>query len=379
MLAALHYNRLTSATGMILVLLLTAALCDPVAANKVRIKDLCDFQNKQEVDLIGYGLVVGLDGSGDGTGTQFTIQSLTNMVERLGLTVDADKVKVKNVAAVLVTAKISSFQKDGTYFDVTVSSIGDASSLQGGTLLMTPLSDGEGVARAVAQGPISIGGFNVQVDEGNRIINNYTLVGRVPGGGKITAPLSPPESSENEFYLSLRDADFTTAHRIAQKINIKYGMTAYALDGGTLKVNIPDSMMHPINQTKFISDIGLLTVVPDNTARVVINEKTGTIVAGRHVTIEPVVIAHGTITVSIQSSPIISQPEPFSAGETVVAQESRINIKDEDAHVVHLKRAVYLSDIAKALNKIGATPRDIIAIFQALKRAGALRSELIIL
>ncbi|MFQ5453914.1 MAG: flagellar basal body P-ring protein FlgI [Candidatus Zixiibacteriota bacterium] len=373
------YNKLTSPAGMLLILFLIVTLYTPSDASKIRIKDICDFQNKQEVALIGYGLVVGLDGSGDGTGTQFTIQSLVNMMERMGLTVDARKVKVKNVAAVLVTAKISSFQKDGTYFDITVSSIGDAASLQGGTLLLTPLADADGIVRAVAQGPVSIGGFNVQVDEGNKIVNNYTLVGRVPGGGKVTKAVSSPKNTEREIYLSLRDADFTTSYRIAERINIKYGLTAYSLDGGTVKVLIPDSLMYPVNRMKFISDIGQLTVTPDNPARVVINEKTGTIVVGQHVTIEPVAIAHGTITVDIQSSPIISQPEPFSAGETIVTSEPRININDEKARVVHLKKSVYLSDIARALNKIGATPRDVISIFQALKQVGALKSELIIL
>ncbi len=378
MLIAL-FNRLATPTGLMLILSIILMLWSPAEANKVRIKDICDFQNKQEVDLIGYGLVIGLDGSGDGSGTQFTIQSLANMMERMGLTVDASKIKVKNVAAVLVTAKMSSVQKEGVYFDVTVSSIGDANSLQGGTLLLTPLSDANGIVRAVAQGAVSIGGFNVQVDETNKIVNNYTLVGRVPGGAKVTTPLDDKSGDSRELYLALRDPDFTTAHRIAERINIKYGTTALAESGGAVRVMVPDSLMHPLNRTKFISDIGQLSVVPDNTARVVINEKTGTIVAGEHVTIEPVAIAHGTITVNIQSMPIISQPEPFSSGETVVTQESRINVNDETARVVHLKRSVYLSDVASALNKIGATPRDIIAIFQALKQAGALRSELIIL
>lgn len=373
-------NRLATPTGMMLILSILLTLYSHAeGSHKVRIKDICDFQNKQEVDLVGYGLIIGLDGTGDGNGTQFTIQSLTNMMERMGLTVDANKVKVKNVAAVLVTARISSALRDGTYFDATVSSIGDANSLQGGTLLMTPLSDGDGIVRAVAQGPVSIGGFNVQVDDANKIVNNYTLVGRIPGGAKITNAVENPNGEERELFLALRDPDFTTAHRIAERINIKYGMTAFADGGGTVRLNVPDSLSHPLNRAKFLSDVGQLRVVPDNTAKVVINEKTGTIVAGEHVTIEPVAIAHGTITVNIQSVPVISQPEAFSQGETVVTQDSRITINDENARVVHLKRSVYLSDIAKALNKIGATPRDIIAIFQALKQAGALRSELVIL
>lgn len=351
----------------------------PVDAAKVRIKDICNFQNKSEQDLIGYGLIIGLDGTGDGKGTQFTIQSLVNMMERMGLTVNAKKVKVKNVAAVIVTAKTSSNHMPGSYIDVTVSSVGDASSLQGGTLLMTPLSGSDGVVYVTAQGAVSIGGFNVSVDDGNKIINNYTLVGRIPGGGKISRKLIAPEEYEREIFLSLLDPDYTTSYRIAQRINSKYGLTAFPIDGGTVKIIVPDSLSQPVSKMKFVSDVGQLRITPDNNARVVINEKTGTIVAGQYVTIDPVAIAHGTITVNIQSSPVISQPEPFSGGETIVTQESYLSVSQDNARVTHLAAAVNLADIANALNKIGATPRDIIAIFQALKQAGALRAELIIL
>ncbi len=371
--------RILPPTGMMALLTLFIALTTTVDASKVRIKDICAFQHSQEVDLVGYGLVVGLDGTGDGTGTRFTVQSLVNMMERMGLTVKPDQVKVKNVAAVMVTGRITSEMSAGTYFDVNVSSVGDASSLAGGTLLMTPLTGLDGNVRAVAQGAVSIGGFNVQVDEGNKIVNNYTLVGRVPNGGKVSAPLVVEEEASKEFFLSLHNPDLTTASRVADRINIKYGLTSWAIDGGTVRVVVPDSLWYPSTRTRFLSDIGQLDVVPDNPARVVINEKTGTIVAGQHVTIEPVAIAHGTITVTIQSSPVISQPQPFSQGETVVTQQPRLNVQQDKARVTYMNGAVYLKDVAKALNKIGATPRDIIAIFQALKQAGALRSELIIL
>lgn len=378
MLTAL-YTRLTTPAGLMIVLTIVLLFWQPADAAKVRIKDIAAFQNTQEVDLIGYGLVIGLDGTGDGIKTQFTIRSLTNMMERLGLTVDAKKVKVKNVAAVMVTGRISGHQTGGTYFDVTVSSVGDATSLQGGTLLMTPLTGANGVVYAMAQGPISIGGFNVQLDDGNKIVNNYTLVGRVPNGGKITKPVEADPQLKREFFLSLHNPDFTTSSRIAERINIKYGLTSIAIDAGTIKVTIPDSLAYPSLRATFVSDIGLLQVVPDNTARVVINEKTGTIVAGRHVTIEPVAIAHGSITVNIESLPVISQPEPFSGGETIVTRSPRLMVNEQKARVVHMKGAVYLSQVARALNKIGATPRDIIAIFQALKQAGALRAELVII
>jgi flagellar P-ring protein precursor FlgI len=372
-------HKLATPTGMAIILGLLLAFCAPAQAGKVRIKDIAGFQNKTEKDLIGYGLVIGLDGTGDGNGTQFTVQSLANMMERMGLTVDATKVKVKNVAAVIVTAKISSEMTAGAVFDVTISSVGDASSLQGGTLLMTPLADADGAVWAMAQGAVSIGGFNVQVSETNKIVNNYVLVGRIPGGGRLSRAVEAPAGSDREVFLSLNDPDFTTSHRIAERINIRYGLTAYPVDGGTVKIVVPDSLAYPTLRMKFVSDIGQLEVVPDNTARVVINEKTGTIVAGQHVTIEPVAIAHGTITVNIQSTPMISQPDGFSSGQTVTTEETRLSIKDEAARVVELKGCVYLADVANALNKIGATPRDIIAIFQALKQAGALRSELVIL
>ncbi|MGD8922295.1 MAG: flagellar basal body P-ring protein FlgI [Candidatus Zixiibacteriota bacterium] len=378
MFTSLH-SRLITPAGMVFLANIILFLACPADAMRVRVKDLCAFQDKQETDLIGYGLVIGLDGTGDGNGTQFTTQSLVNMMQRMGLTVDVNKVKVKNIAAVMVTARLSSLQADGSNFDVTVSSVGDASSLQGGTLLLTPLSDVGGVVRAVAQGPVSIGGFNVQVDEGNRIVNNYTLVGRVPGGAKVTDAVEPTPDSEQEFYLTLLDPDNTTSHRIAERINIKYGQTAYAMNGGTIKVVIPDSLMYPSLRSEFISDIGQLEVIPDNNAKVIINEKTGTIVAGQHVTIEPVAVAHGTITVNIQSRPIVSQPRPFSEGETIVVQEPNIRVDQQNARVVALEGAVSLSDVATALNKIGATPRDIVAIFQALKQAGALHAELVII
>jgi len=371
--------KLASPVGLILIVSLVLAIVTPAEASKVRIKDICSFQNQQEQDLIGYGLIIGLDGTGDGTGAQFTAQSLANMMERMGITVDATQVKVKNVAAVMVTAKMSSHNTMGSHIDVTVSSVGDASSLQGGTLLMTPLAGMDGTVYAVAQGPVSIGGFNVQVDETNKIVNNYTLVGRVPGGAKITHELFSQEENSRELHLALYNPDFTTAHRVAERINITYGLAAFPVDAGTIRVMIPDSLSYPSTRIKFVSDIGQLQVVPDNPARVVINEKTGTIVAGQHVTIAPVAIAHGTITVNISSTPVISQPDPFSMGETVVTQQSRLNVESERARVTHMKGAVYLKDIARALNKIGATPRDIIAIFQALKQAGALRSELVIL
>ncbi len=359
-----------------LAIALTIAV--PQTEGAARIKDIVKIHDKNELDLFGYGLIIGLDGSGDSKSTQFTIQSLANMLERIGVTVDATQLKVKNVAAVMVTARISSDAKEGDRLDVTVSSIGDASSLQGGVLMLTPLSSIQGDVYVHAQGPVSIGGFNVQVEGGSKIINNYTLVGRVPGGGKVVrVPMDLPNSKE--ILLIVQSPDYATADRIATKINTKYGLMSYVDDAATVRIIVPDSLNFPNYRTRMLADIGSMTVEPDSPARVVINERTGTIVAGDHVSIAPVAIAHGNITVNIKSWPIISQPEPFSQGETVVTSEYELSVKNEQARVVHLQETVALSDVANALNQIGAAPRDIIAIFEALRQAGVLRAELVII
>lgn len=371
-------TRVSIPSFMVAFLTVLIFLSGMQAEGAVRIKDITTIHNEDETDLIGYGLIIGLDGSGDGKGALFTMQSLSNMMERMGLTVEAKKLKIKNVAAVMVTARLSSNNTEGSRIDVTVSSIGDASSLQGGTLLITPLSSADGTVFAMAQGPISIGGFNVQVDEGNRIINNYTLVGRVPGGGKVTRALEKA-TDDGDVLLFLHSPDYTTATRIAERINNKYGLTAYVDDVATIRIKVPDSLSYHNERMYFIADIGTMQVQPDERARIVINERTGTIVAGEHVTLAPVVIAHGNITVSIKSFPIISQPEPFSQGETVVTDEYQIQVDEEASHVVYLEEVISLAEVANALNMIGATPRDIIAIFQAMKQVGALRAELVII
>jgi flagellar P-ring protein precursor FlgI len=363
---------------MIAAVFLVLFLFMPSAEASVRIKDITRTHDQNEIDLLGYGLVIGLDGTGDSKGTQFTMQSLSNMMERLGVTVDAENLKVKNVAAVMVTSRLSSRAREGDRIDITVSSIGDATSLQGGNLLFTPLSSGQGDVYVNAQGPISIGGFNVQVEGGSKIINNYTMVGRIPGGGKV---VRRPDNLDiqNELFLILHDPDYLTADRIATRINSKYGLISYVDDAATVRLMIPDSLAFPNERNRLLADIGGMKISPDQVARVVINERTGTIVAGEHVTIAPVAIAHGNITVNVKSIPVISQPEPFSQGETISTAEYQIAVDKEPARVVHLKETVALADVANALNLIGAAPRDIISIFEALKQAGALRAELVII
>jgi len=345
----------------------------------VRLKDIAKINSQNEISLIGYGLVVGLEGTGDGKGTVFTVQSLVNMLQRMGVTVPVDKVKVKNVAAVVVTAALPPGTKKGSSIDVTVSSLGDATSLKGGSLLLTPMQSIDGRIFGYASGPISIGGFNVQVDDDNRIVNNYTLVGRVPGGLNIQIGYSMEDFDFKVLQLSLYNPDFTTADRLKDRINDVFPGSAYPIDQSTVELTVPDSMQMKSGWVEFVSTVENLRVEPDIPARVVINEKTGTIVAGEHVSIAPVALAHGTITIAVKSIPIISQPAPFSKGETVRAKESFIEVEDEVARVVAMEERTNISEVAAALNGIGATPRDIIAIFQALKQAGALRAELIIL
>ena len=361
-------------TTIIIILLLANAF-----GAKVRIKDIAQFQTDNSLPLIGYGLVVGLDGTGDSRGTQFTIQSLVNMLERLGVTVEKNQVKVKNVAAVMVTAELGPVMTSGGRFDVTVSSMGDASSLQGGTLLFTPLAEAAGNVYGSAQGPISIGGFNISSGMGDKFTNNYTLVGRVPNGGlveKQMEPVAPP----GLIKLRLQSPDYTTASRIAEVINVNLaGSKAVALDEANIEIGLPNAGNSPGDLVKFLSSIENLEIEPDIPARVVINEKTGTIVAGEHVTISAVMLAHGNLNVEIQSTPMVSQPEPFSQGRTVLTRDAQLTIEPESARILYLDQQASIGDLAKALNEIGATPRDIIAIFQALKTAGSLRAELVIM
>ncbi|UCE67808.1 MAG: flagellar basal body P-ring protein FlgI [Candidatus Zixiibacteriota bacterium] len=349
------------------------------AISGVRLKDIAAFQLDNDLQLIGYGLVVGLDGTGDSKSTIFTLQTLTNMMERMGITLSPDKVKVKNVAAVMVTAQLPSSARLGSKIDCTVSSLGDAGSLQGGMLLITQLSGTDGAVYATAQGPISIGGFNAQTTGGDKITENYALVGRIPGGAIIEKE-RPVDANPEFLSLNLFNPDFTTCRRAADKINavIEPG-AAVARNEGSLTVRIPSAFRIPGGLVNLISRMESLEVIPDAVARVVINEKTGTIVAGEYVTLSAVALAHGNLKIEIKAEPQVSQPEPFSRGRTVLTRDSEIVAEAEEARIIKFEEKANIGDLAEALNEIGATPRDIIAIFQALKLAGALRAELVIM
>jgi len=356
---------------------------------EVRIKDIISIENSHQISLIGYGLIVGLDGSGDRTtgrrGAIFTVQSISNMLDKFGLTVPNEQLRTRNVAAVMVTAEMPSFSRVGSKFDVTVSSLGDATSLDGGVLLVTPLLDASGMHYGMAQGPISVGGFNIETPGGEKLKRNHALVGRVPSGGYLTSP--PPNQNidlEKPLRLFLIDPDFVTAKRIADQINRNYSSTseesyAQSVSPGIVELSFPDSLSSESEAVHFIAGIETLLVQADVEARVVINERSGTIVAGGTVTIDEVMISHGNLTIHTLSTPVISQPQPFSTGgQTVVAQVTRTRAEEETAKNAVIQETATVSELASSLNALGLKPRDIIAIFQAIKQAGALRAKLII-
>ncbi|MFQ5636678.1 MAG: flagellar basal body P-ring protein FlgI [bacterium] len=366
-------------------LLFVSLILSSVCFGQSRIKDIANFQGMHDHHLIGYGLVIGLDGTGDrssgASGAIFTVQSIANMLEKFGITVPGDKLRVRNVAAVMVTSKLEPFTNIGTKIDVTVSSIGDSKSLEGGILLETPLFGNDSQLYALAQGPVSIGGFNIETDDGEKIRRNYALVGRVPNGAILQNVRPFQFDTSTPLGILLRKPDFTTAARVAELINDHFGRNLAApTDAATISVEWPSSLQGKGDLVRFIADVETLRVRLDRIARVVINERTGTIVAGGDVQIADIMVSHGNLTIHTRRTPIISQPSPFARrGKTVVEGVSQTTIEAEDARTVVLKNTVSVSDISSALNQLGVKPRDIIAIFQAIKEAGALQAELIIM
>ncbi len=349
---------------------------------QVRIKDIAEIKGFKELQLIGYGIVVGLNGTGDGQRTIFTKQSVVNMLKRFSINVPQDKVRsgLDNVASVIVTAKLSPFAKEGSTFDVVVSSLGDATSLEGGTLLLTPLTGSGGLFYGNAQGSISVGAFSVETEGGSSIRKNHPLVGRVPNGAMLESDLPFVLSPNESLEIVLRLPDFTTSLRAAEAIDDRFGNTiAQAQDPATILVAVPGEYQQPGRFVEFIASIEAVNITPDVVARVVINERTGTIAVGENVKISTVAVSHGNITIEISARPIISQPAPFSAGETVVERETEAYVTTEIAEMIIIEETADVSDVAKALNALGVTPRDIIAIFQALKEAGALNAQLVIM
>jgi flagellar P-ring protein precursor FlgI len=361
--------------GLRLLPALCAVLLLAAPAWAVRIKDLADMRGMRDNQLVGYGLVVGLDGTGDGKKARFTIQSLVNMLEKMGVTVAAKDISVKNAAAVMVTADLPPFGRNGSRIDVLVSSIGDAENLQGGTLLFTPLRGADGEVYAVAQGPISTGGFAAEGSSGSSVQKNFPTVGRVVAGALIEKEIVTAFPVQPELTLALHRPDFTTATRVASAINGALSEPlAQTPDAGTIQVRVPSRFS--TNPVAFAAMIEALDVEPDTAAKVVINERTGTVVMGAGVRINTVAVAHGNLSIQIQESSQVSQPLPFSEGRTAVTPQTDIQVTEGKAPLFLLENGVSIGDLVRALNTLGVTPRDLIAIFQAIKAAGALQAQL---
>jgi len=361
------------------ILLMTANCLEAQPRTASRIKDLASIEGVRENQLIGYGLVVGLAGTGDRRQTVFSAQSLTNLLERMGVSVPPAAIRVNNVAAVMVTATLPPFAQPGTKLDVTAAAIGDASNLQGGLLLLTSLRGADGQVYAVAQGPVVTGGF-VAGRGGTSQTVNHPTVGRVPNGALVERA-APSVVPAGQIRLQLKRSDFTTSARIAEAVNRKFaalpGPLAKAENSAVIRVEIPPDWR--ANPAAFVAEIENLAVETDRQARVVINERTGTIVMGKEVRIAPVAILHGNLSVEIQTSYAVAQPAPLSQGTTEVVPQVGVGVKEEKTRNVVLQEGATVEDLVRALASIGATARDVIAILQSLQSAGALEAELEVL
>lgn len=357
--------------------LMVLVLATPAGAE--RVKDLAQVAGVRTNPLVGYGLVVGLDGTGDQTSqAPFTVQSLKAMLSQLGVTVPGNvNPQLKNVAAVAVHAELPPFAKPGQPIDVTVASIGNAASLRGGSLLMTPLRGADGEVYALAQGNLVVGGFGASGQDGSRISVNIPSAGRIPSGATVERAVPSGFSSNPELLLNLHVPDFTTAARLAGAVNAVLGEErARARDAVTVSVPAPEDAAARV---AFVALIENVDVEPGEApARVIVNSRTGTIVMGGRVRVRAAAVTHGSLSVSIAEAPRASQPQPFSKGETVVLPESRVEVT-EDRHRMFLLDGVSLEELVRAVNDVGAAPGDLIAILEALKRAGALRAELIVI
>jgi flagellar P-ring protein precursor FlgI len=372
-----RFSRVAAGAAAVAVIGAAPMSATPTGATPTRLKDLIALQGYSPAPLMGYGLVVGLNKTGDRRQTIFSTQSLANMLSQFGLLVDAEQIKVENIAAVLVTGELSPYQKLGGRIDVIASSIGDARSLQGGTLLPTALRGPTGEIVALAQGPLSIGGFGGG-SGGSSVQVNHLTVGRVPNGAIVqTSPeVSLPASGTLSF--ALREPDFVTASRVAAAINGFLGANAArAVDAGSVSVEIPERYRG--EPTELMAQLEGLTVETDVVARIVINERTGTVVVGGDVRLGPAAVAHGNLSVRVTTEYQVSQPAPFSGGDTVVVPNQQVQIDEGTARLVSLPQGATLQSVTEALNALGASPRDIIAIVQALKAAGALKADIDIL
>jgi flagellar P-ring protein precursor FlgI len=346
-------------------------------APSTRLKELVSLEGVRDNQLVGYGLVVGLAGTGDRQLTVFSAQSLTNLLQQMGVSVPASAILVKNTAAVMVTATLPPFAQPGMHIDVTAAAMGDASNLQGGLLILTSLKGVDGQVYAVAQGSVVTGGFGAGRGGGNSQTVNHPNVGRVPGGANVERP-APSIVPNGQVKLQLHEPDFTTAQRVSEAINQRFESAgkplAKAENSAVVSVTVPPN--YAGRAVEFVAELESLEVKADRPARVVINERTGTIVMGKEVRVSPVAIMHGNLTVEIQTQEIVSQPGPLSNGTTAVVPQVKVNAKEEKARSIVLNRGATVEELVRALGAIGSTPRDVIAILQSLHAAGALEADI---
>jgi len=362
----------------LVVMMLVALAAAPAQAE--RLKDIATISGVRTNQLVGYGLVVGLNGSGDQTTqTPFTVQTFNNMLAQFGIKVPAGgNVQLKNVAAVSIHADLPPFAKPGQTIDITVSSIGNAKSLRGGSLLMAPLKGIDGNVYAIAQGNLVVGGFDAGGADGSRITVNVPSAGRIPGGATVERPVPSAFNQGNTLTLNLNRPDFTTAKNIVDQINDLLGPgVAQALDGGSVSISAP---LDPSQRVDYLSILENLEVeVGQAVAKVIINSRTGTIVIGQNVRVQPAAVTHGSLTVTISEDPQVSQPNPFSDGQTVVVPNSRVSAEQEAKPMFKFGPGTTLDEIVRAVNQVGAAPGDLMAILEALKQAGALQADLIVI
>ncbi len=357
---------------------LSVLLLSPLLAFAERLKDIASLYGVRDNQLLGYGLVVGLDGTGDSSNA-FTEQSMRSMLSQYGVNVPLNvKISPKNVAAVSIHATLPPFVKQGQTIDITASSLGNAKSLRGGSLLMAPLRGTDGQVYAIAQGDLIVGGLGVSGSDGSRITINVPSVGRIPNGATVERIVETSFANDEALVFNLHTPDFTTAKRIEYAINSKLGSAqAEALDAVSISVKAPRSSGQRV---AFVSLIESIEVEPgEGAAKIIINSRTGTIVIGNHVTVMPAAVTHGSLTVTIDEGVAISQPGAFSDGETVVAPASNIGVEQEENRMFKLNKGVTLNEIVQAVNQVGAAPGDLVAILEALKQAGALHAQLIVI
>jgi flagellar P-ring protein FlgI len=350
------------------------ALTAPAAATS-RIKDLANFEGVRENQLIGYGLVVGLNGSGDTLNNiPFTKQSIQAMLERMGVNIRGAQIRTGNVAAVMVTANLPPFATQGTRIDVTVSSLGDAKSLMGGTLLVTPLLGADGNVYAVGQGSVAVAGFNAQ-GEAAKVVRGVPTVGRISNGALVEREIEFALNRLNQVRLALRNPDFTTAKRIAAAVNdFIGGALAEPLDNGTVQVTLPKK--YPSNMIALLTEIEQLQIEPDLPAKVLVDERSGVIVIGRDVRVSTVAVSQGNLTVTIAETPVVSQPQPFARGRTVVVPRTKVGVQEDGKKLAIVQEGVSLQQLVDGLNALGIGPLDMIAILQAIKAAGAIQADI---